>query len=269
MSYVTFLKKNLAFVKLGVATKVQYRFDMAVGVVLMPFVSFAVECAFWLGVFQVSGQTTIGGFTAEQYITYLLWLMLQLGAANWRFERSMIMEINTGAVNALLLRPTSFFEYHLGQLLGYKLLTVAIMLPVFFFVAWWWQLPLLWDRVPAAVLLGIFYLIMIHTLNFTLCSLAFFFDHIYSLNITKNMLIWFLAGELFPLDLLPSPMREWLIALPFSSAVYVPAAYIAGRIGLDIFLQGFVSVAIGCIFFAIIGVIIWRRGLRHYSGTGA
>lgn len=269
MSYVAFLKRNLAYIKLGIIAKAQYRANLLVGVIALPVIAFGVECAFWLGVFQNSGHATIGGFTAKQYVTYLLWLMLQLGAANWRFERTMIMEINSGAVNALLVRPTTFFEYHLGQLLGHKLITMLLMLPLILFIAWWWQLPLYWERLAPAILLGFCYLVMLHTLNFAICSMAFFFDHVYSLNTTKNMIIWFLVGELFPLDLLPSPLREWVIALPFSCGIYLPASYISGRISQEAFLQGFGSVALGLVFFAILGRLIWRQGLRTYSGTGA
>ncbi len=269
MSYINFLKKSLAYIKLGIITKAQYRINLLVGVLALPAIGFGVECAVWLGIFEASGQQSIGGFTATQYITYLLWLLLQLGSANWRFERAMIGEINSGAVNATLVRPTSFFDYHLGQLLGHKLMTVILMLPVMLLIAWKWDLPLHVERLGPAILLGFYYLIMIHTVNFAVCSMAFFFDHVYSLNTTKNMIIWFLVGELLPLDLLPSPLCEWVTALPFSAGVYIPAAYISGRISTEAFLHGFISVTMGLIVFASLGRLIWRRGLRVYNGTGA
>jgi len=269
MSYVAFLKQNLAYIKLGILAKTQSPLNLAVGVILLPAIVFGVECAFWMGIFQASGQPSIGGFPAAQYVAYLLWLILQLGSPNWRYERMMIMEINSGAVNAFLVRPVSFFGYHLGQLLGHKLMTVIVMLPVVIWIAWWWQLPVHFERLIPALVLGFCYLVMIHILNFSIASMAFFFDHVYSFNTTKNMIIWFLVGELLPLDLLPSPISEWVIALPFSSGIYIPAAYISGRISHEVFLRGFVSVALGCIVFGCVARLIWRRGLRIYSGTGA
>lgn len=83
------------------------------------------------------------------------------------------------------------------------------------------------------------------------------------------MIIWFLTGELIPLDLLPSPIREWVIALPFSCGIYLPAAYLSGRIGYDTFMQGFISLAVGGIFFGLLARFVWKQGLRHYGGTGA
>ncbi len=259
----------LAYIKLGIIAKCEYRFNSLIGIVVLPLVSFGVELAFWLGVFATSGQATIGGYSLPQYVTYLLWIMLQVGSANFRFERVMIQEINTGAVNAFLLRPTSFYEYHLGEFLGNKLMTMIVMLPLMLGISWWWQLPLHYERLLPCLVLGFWYLIMLHTLNFALCSMAFFFDHIYSINTTKNMIIWFLVGELFPLDLLPSPLREWVIALPFSSGIYLPAAYLSGRVSGDALLQGFFSVFVGIMVFGLLGRSIWKQGLKSYSGTGA
>lgn len=269
MSFVDFLKKKLAYIQLGIVSRLQYRFNLFTGVVVHPILVFAVESAFWLGLFHASGQTLLGGFTQAQYLTYLLWLMLQIGGANWRLERLVIDDINSGAVNALLIRPTSFYEFHLGQLLGYKMLITAMSLPVVIGLALWWELPLYFDRLLPAIVMGFCYLIMIYTLNFAIASMAFFFDYVYSLNTTKNMIVWFLAGELFPLDLLPEPWRDWLIALPFSCGAFLPAGYISGRISTEIFLRGFVSLAIGMVCFSLIARYIWRLGLRNYSGTGA
>ncbi|MDP1836709.1 MAG: ABC-2 family transporter protein [Chlamydiales bacterium] len=240
---------------------------MAIAVI--PICQFLVEAAFWTGLINASGSELLAGFPARYYVGYFLYLMLQLGAVNWRFEQTMIAEINSGAVNALLLRPSSFFEYHIGQLLGQKLITVLAMTPVITLIAWSWDLPFHIERLPAAILMGLCYVILLFSLHFAVAAMAFFFDHVYSLNNTKNMIIWLLSGELMPLDLLPSPIREFVIALPFSSGTYLPAAYLSGRIDTQAFMQGFVSLAIGGAFFALLALVAWKRGLRRYGGTGA
>jgi ABC-2 type transport system permease protein len=269
MSFVSFLKRNLACIKLGIVTRFAYPIDFMMGILVIPLATFAVEAAFWMGIFNASGMETFGGFTAPYYLSYLLWLVLQLGSLNWRFERAMIAEINSGAVNALLLRPGSFYEFHLGKYMGQKLLCAALMTPVIIAIAYWWQLPFYIERLPAALLMGVCYAAVFFSLHFAVASMAFFLDHVYSLNNTKNMIIWFLTGELFPLDLLPSPLKEYAIALPFSCGTYLPAAYMSGRISTAQFSQGFVSLAIGAMVFGLLARFIWQRGLRSYGGTGA
>lgn len=240
---------------------------MAVAVI--PLCSFLVEAAFWTGLIKASGNELLAGFPARYYVGYFLYTVLQLGSINWRFERSMIAEINNGAVNALLLRPSSFFEYHLGLLLGQKLLTAFVMAPVVALIAWGWDLPFHAERLPMVLLMGICYVILLFSLHFAVASMAFFFDNVYSLNNTKNMIIWVLTGELMPLDLLPSPMREWVIALLFSAGIYLPAAYLSGRIGTEVFMRGFLSLFIGGMVFGLLARFLWKQGLRRYSGTGA
>lgn len=269
MSFVSFLKRNLACIKLGIVTRFAYPIDFLMGILVFPLASFAVEAAFWMGLFHASGSDTFGGFTAPYYISYLLWLMLQLGGINWRIERAMIAEINSGAVNALLLRPSSFFEFHLGAYLAQKLLCAALMTPMIIGIAYWWNLPFHLERLAPALFMGVCYLIALFSLHFAVASMAFFLDHVYSLNNTKNMIIWFLTGELFPLDLLPSPLKEYVIALPFSCGTYLPAAYLSGRITTAEFTQGFISLAVGAVVFGLLARFVWRRGLRRYSGTGA
>jgi ABC-2 type transport system permease protein len=240
---------------------------MAIAVV--PIGQFLVEAALWIGLIEASGKQALGGFSVSYYLGYFLWIVLQTGTLNWRFERSMINDINTGAVNALLLRPSSFYEYHLGQLLGQKLITAIVMTPIISLIAWNWNLPFHADRLPVCLLMGFSYIILLFSLHFAVAAVAFFFDHVYSLNNTKNMILWFLTGELLPLDLLPSPIREWIIALPFSCGTYLPAAYLSGRIEKAEFMQGFYSLAIGGIFFGLFARFIWKKGLRSYGGTGA
>lgn len=268
MSFIHFCKKNLACIKLGIASRIAYPLDFCMAIAVLPLCNFIVEVAFWSGLIYSTGSSTFAGYSVSNYIAYYLWLILKLGSINWRFEKLMISEINSGAVNSLLLRPSSFYEYHLGQILGQKLLVVVIMTPVVFLIASVWELPFYPDRFLAALLMSFLYVIMIYTLHFAVSSMAFFLDNVYSLNNTKTMIIWILSGEVMPLDLLPSNVREIVIALPFSCGNYLPAAYVSGRITTAVFINGFYSLAAGFVLFGIMARVIWQKGLRRYGGTG-
>jgi len=269
MSFVPSLRRNLAYLRLSILAKLQLRWLFFISVLLGPCIQFGIEALFWTGCFEVSKSTEIGGFTLSQYLTYLLWLIINLGAANWRFERAMIRDINTGAVNATLVRPGSFYGLHFGDLLGFKLLGLLLLIPLALSLATFLELPLFYERVPIAICMGLLYLLFVFTINFTLASFAFFFDHVYSLNTTKNMLLWFFTGDLFPLDLLPEAWSSWIIRLPFSCGTYLPASYISGRISHDQFFQGFLSLAIGMLIMVPLARIAWKQGTRVYTGTGS
>lgn len=226
--------------------------------------------ALWAAIFSAASITTINGFSKEYYLAYVLWgAFIARISTSWMYEHRMIDEIDTGSVNSVLARPISFYEYYLAQFMGYKALTSAFSLIVPILITSFIPGPTQLSRFPLAIALVFFYLLLVHTISFCIASCGFFFNRVHSFTVAKNFALWLATGELFPLDLIPEPFRQTLIALPFSAGVYLPVGYITGRVGLSEVAQGFVSVAAGLVVFGFIARLIWTAGRRHYSGTGA
>jgi ABC-2 type transport system permease protein len=129
--------------------------------------------------------------------------------------------------------------------------------------------PMHLERLPLMFLLLAYYLAFSHTISFCIACFAFFLNRAQSFTMMKNMVLWVLAGELIPLDLYPEPLKSWLIHSPFAAGVYVPVAFITGRIGPALVLQSFVSITLGLVAAGGIGYVLWWRGVRSYTGTGA
>jgi ABC-2 type transport system permease protein len=185
------------------------------------------------------------------------------------YEHRMISEIDTGSVNSILVRPISFYEFYLGQFIGYKVVGAAFSLSIPVMLTFFIDLPTYIWRLPLALLLVVFYLVFVHTLSFCVATSAFFFNRTHGFTAAKNIAIWVLAGEIFPLDLAPEPFRGWMIALPFSSGVFVPVGYLVGRVGIAEVQAAFVSVTISLIVVGFFAYVLWWSGRRVYSGTGA
>ncbi len=236
---------------------------------MQPLLGTGVEVLLWLGIFQTSGPT-FGGFSMQDYLAYVIWSpFISRITSTWLYEYKMIAEIDNGSINGLLVRPMSFFEYYLSQFLGYKFFTtsVSLVIPVGFIL--YFRLPTDFSRLPI-VLVSIFYfLILVQMMSFTIATFAFYLNKVYSLTAAKNFLLWFLTGELLPLDIVPEPYRSWIIGLPFCNAVYLPVGYLTGRLSKEIFLRGFITTTYGILFFAVAGIILWKQGLKKYVGTGA
>jgi ABC-2 type transport system permease protein len=223
-----------------------------------------------MAILASTGQGSLGGFPRESYLAYALWaaFFARIGTS-WMYEFRMIDEIDTGTVNSVLARPISFYEYYLSQLMGYKLLTGIASLIVPAIICILFPGPTVLSRLPLAFLLVSYYLILVHTLSFIVASFGFFFNRVHSFSVAKNIALWLVSGELFPLDLMPEPYRTWIIAMPFSSATYLPVGYLTGRIGIEKVLAGFGSVTVSLFLFGGIAHLIWNAGRRRYSGTGA
>lgn len=270
MLFGNFWRRNLAFFRLAVITNLEYRLNFFTDVVIHPVVTALIEVTLWLAVFRTTGQETIAGFNEGSYLSYAIWgAFVGRVSTSWMYEFKMLYEIEMGTVNNLLVRPLSFFEYYLSQFMGYKLVSTAfsLLVPVVAVLAF--GLPGQLGRLPLALLLMVFFLVLVHTMSFCIACCAFRITKANSLTAAKNLGLWLFSGELFPIDMLPEPWKGIMLALPFSNGVYVPVAYLTGRAGNDLILHGFLTTALGIAFFGALGAYLWRSGLRIYSGTGA
>lgn len=255
---------------MAVLSQFEYRLNLFTDAVIQPVVTGCIEVVLWWAIFHGSGITEMNGFAADSYLAYALWAAFFARiTTSWMYEYMMIDEIDSGRINAILTRPITFYEFYLGQFLGYKILCAFISLLVPALVMLFIEAPVDLTKLPLAVLLGFYYLIMVHTMSFTISSLAFFYNRIHSLPAAKNFILWALTGELYPLDLLPSGFREVIVHLPFAAGTYLPVGYLTGRVATADVYQGFVSVTFGIIFFAVVGSLLWNLGRKAYSGTGA
>jgi ABC-2 type transport system permease protein len=229
-----------------------------------------MEVTIWSAIISSTGRATFAGYTKESYVAYALWAAFfgRVGA-NWMYEFRMVDEIDSGTINSVLARPISFYEYYLSQFMGYKLITSAISFVIPVVVTLFMNGPTHLERLPLACALQFFYLILVHTLSFTVASLGFFLNRVHGFTMAKNIALGMLTGELFPLDLVPEPFRHVVMILPFSNSVYVPVGYLTGRLGIADVGRGFVSLLISLGIMALIAKTIWQAGRRRYSGTGA
>ncbi len=260
----------LACARLAALQQFEYRFNLVADTLIQPTIVGVVEITLWLAFFSSTGQTELMGFGKEHYLAYAFWAaFISRVSTSWMYETLMIEDVETGNINSVLVRPISFFEYYLGQLMGYKALTTAISLIVPVTICLIVSMPVNLLRLPLALALVFYYLILVHIISMMIASLGFFFTRIHHLTVAKNITLWMLTGEFFPLDLAPEPFRNVLVAMPFSSAVYRPVGYLTGRLDSSAISDGFVSVTLGIVALAPISAWLWLKGRRKYSGTGA
>ncbi len=263
-------KKLTSAASLAIRTQLEYRFNFFMDAVFQPCVTAIIEVSLWWAIFKLADVTTMNSFGSEYYLAYALWsAFFARISTNWMYEFKMMEEIASGSINSILVRPISFYEFYLGQFMGYKIFCAmaSFVIPVIIFL--FFDSPTELSRLPLAILLVLYYLIFVYTLSFCVASLAFYFTRVHSFTVAKNLFIWILSGELFPLDLVPGFLRTIMIHSPFAAGVYTPVAYITGRIGMEQIYNSFVSVSVGICIVAALAYAVWNHGRKIYSGTGA
>jgi len=269
-SFTNLCNKIYASARLALVSHLEYRFNLFMDAIVHLSFKTLVEMALWYALFTGFNKNLVAGFTRENYLAYALWAaFFSRVTTSWIYEHKMIEEIDSGTVNAILVRPISFYEFYLGQFFGYKILTSLIAIFVPLSCTYFMKLPMLVERLPLSLFLSFFYLIFVHTLSFAICSCGFFFNRVHSLTVAKNLSLWILSGELIPLDLFPHFLKVLLVFLPFSSGVFIPVAYLTGRIGFHEILLSFFHLSLSLILLSFISYFLWSKGRERYSGTGA
>lgn len=259
-----------AYANLALQSQLEYRLNAITDWCLNPLMSTVVELAMWWTMFNAMGVTTLGGFPREYYLSYVNWaVFFSRISANWMYEFRMLQEVESGSINAILVRPVSFFEYYLGQFVGYKIFTIIFSLWLPALLALFVGGTTDFARLPAAILLIIVYLVFTYTLSFCISTFAFRLTKVSSFTVTKNFFIWLASGELFPLDLLPDHLQRLASFFPFSSACYVPVGFLTHRLEWEEYWRGLGVTSLWTVAFGIVALTLWRSGIRAYTGTGA
>lgn len=269
-SFVSFSRKSIAAGKLAILNHLEYRLNFFIDAYFQPIITTLVEVALWYGIWTHGGFSSLNGFGFESYMAYAIWAtFVSRITTNWMYESNMMEDIETGKLNAILLRPFSFYSFYLSQFFGYKLAVIVGTLGVPVLVSLFFDLPIHLERLPLAMGLLIFYVWFAHTLSFLVACFCFFMTRAQSLTAAKNIALWVLSGELFPLDLIPGELGKWAMLSPFASGAYTPVAFIIGRVGLPEMITAFQSVGISLMVVGLCAHLMWRAGIRNYVGTGA
>jgi len=258
----------------GLQGNLIYRWNFLLRAIFSAF-RFIVVFVLWGAVYY--GQTDIGGFNVAQTMTYFVALMVIqffISALNEDYQIS--EEIRNGLINQFLLKPINYFIYRLSIFgaarLVSGLLAIVPLLIVLPFVHHYIVLPTgpdeLWRLgvgVPALAMSAIIQF----TVAFCFGLLTFWFLEIQSFIMLSYAVETLLAGQVFPLDLLPQPIYQISQYLPYFYQMYFPVAIFTGRINDPAAaVRGLGLQFIWVILLLLLSRLLWMRGLRRHTAVG-
>ncbi len=255
--------------KTTIAEQFQYRGALAIwliGLILEPVIYLSV----WSTVAQSQGGA-VDGFTAADFAAYYLVALVVSQATFTWIMWEMEYWIRQGSLSPLLVRPVHPIHRHIANNLTFKLLTMAILVPVVlvlsivfrpnFTLSAWTLLAF----VPALALA----MALRFAIEWTLASLAFWVTRVTAINQLYFVIFLFLSGFAAPLDLLPGPVRTLAEWLPFYRMLGFPVELLLGRLSPTQALLGF-SAQLAWLGIALLLLnVTWAKGVRQYSAVGA
>jgi ABC-2 type transport system permease protein len=217
-----------------------------------------------------AGEGTIGGLDRSDVIAYYLLLILvnQLTYAqtNWTVGDL----VRDGSMNRLLLYPMSPLYHTVATEIAGKVVYMLFVIPITAILA----LALRPD-LHATWTQGLVFLLalgMAWALRFlwgyALALLAFWATRADALLALQDTLVFLLAGQVAPVMLLPGLLRTAAVALPPRYMVAFPVEVLTGQTtGTDL-MVGLAIQAGWLLIASLLYRLLWRTGVRHYTGVG-
>jgi ABC-2 type transport system permease protein len=225
----------------------------------------------WTAIYAESGAREVGGYTFGAMIVYyvLVALVGKVARGPEGFsETSISQEIYAGGLNRYLVYPIRYLPFKYAQHLGGTLPGLVQLLAfgsLTFVVAGHAVSPL--GVALAAVMLlaaNFLYFVLVYPLH----SVAFWADNVWSLVVLLRFGSALFGGAMIPLDLFPKSVQAVLWWTPFPHLFYGPVNTLLGRQGPLECLAGLAVLLVWCVVVLGAGTLVWRRGLRTYSGVG-
>jgi ABC-2 type transport system permease protein len=258
----------LTTMRTAVATQFQYRvanYFYMLGMIAEPVIYLVV----WSSVARSSGGA-VNGITAGEFASYyIVWTLVRnmnivFGAPFWEWR------IREGQLAGQLLRPLSPLHYDVAYFAGWKVVVIALWLPIAAALTAIFH-P---DLHPSALEIAVFciaiwgaYLVrtmfqsVIGMLNFWTTRGAAVFD----LYMTIELL---LSGRLVPLKLMPGWVQTLANFLPFKWTFGYPIESLVGDLSTRSLLLGLGAQVLWILLGLALFRVAWRTAIRHFSAVG-
>lgn len=226
----------------------------------------------WNTIFSDS-QRSVFGYDREKILTYIFGIIIVKALVLSSKANEVGGEIQRGDIINLLLKPVDYVKYWLTRDLSskglnlifafFETLLLYLTLHPNFFV----QDNLI---IILAFLTTIVFAILIHFLLVFIIGLIPFWipESAWAISFLVLVIVEFLSGALFPLDILPRGIQAIINLTPFPYLLFFPLQIYLGKVEGLVMIKG-----IGVSFLWLIILwqtmrMVWSRGLKAYQAYG-
>lgn len=223
----------------------------------------------WQAVFLQNRQ--LFGYSHDIMISYVLITSLFSDIVFSSKIHEVGVEIMQGDIVNRLLKPISFFLFVITKEIADKGINIFCSIFEITVLILLLKPPIALPESLSAILIAFIFLLigicLSFFLSFCVSMIAFWSNEIWAPRFIYFMMVFMLAGNYFPLDILPKNIYNILLYTPFPYFIFMPA---------HILLKGYTSVtlwqsAIGIFWtgiFALLARFLWKRGMKEFSFYG-
>ncbi|MBI3486012.1 ABC-2 family transporter protein [Candidatus Daviesbacteria bacterium] len=219
-----------------------------------------------------SQSANIFGYSKSEMLTYILGVSFLTAVVMSSRTQEMGENINSGDLSIFLIRPINYFGYFLSRDLGDKAMNIVFSIAEISLVYLILKPPIF---IQTNFVFLIFFIIgttLALLLNFLIGSLlgmlGFWSPEIWAPRFLMYIVLGFLAGGSFPLDIFPKQIVNFLQLFPFTYLLYFPMKIYLGRVSSSEIFQGFLITLAWILVFYFSLLFIWNIGLKKFGAEG-
>jgi ABC-2 type transport system permease protein len=263
------MKKYWTLFKIVMGRNMVYRADF-VFYTLVDVARFLVFPLIWIYVYQSSGQ--IAGYTLRDLISYYA-IMIFIGSSVVSYMSNKIRNhIIKGELNQFLSKPINYSLYMTTKDLSYVIVSFFFGLTLLFVASFIFPNYIAIPHNPFTWLIFLFALswsFIVSILRELLIGFsAFWLGETQALRNFVWILEAFFSGQLAPLAFYPLIFRQIADYLPFKYLFFFQAQIFLGKISPADMIRGFLFLFLWTLFFLSMVILIWRRGVKKFDGSG-
>jgi len=228
----------------------------------------------WVSVYKNASGGIIGGYTFGEMITYLIGTGLIASSVLLISQGDQIdNDINRGFLSNYLLKPVNVNLFWLARDIARKILTTILGIMSFSLIIFFGGKYLIMPASFTAlifVFLAIIFGALLHFIFFYLTSIiSFWLGRTWGFRFVVRITMEIATGIIIPISFLPGIWKDVFGFLPFRFIAYFPMQIYLGKISVPEMVSGFVQEFVWLGVLTILGWHIWRKGVKHYTASGA
>ncbi len=217
----------------------------------------------------LNGNTTIGGFTLAQLVSYLfLSIMLQRILPRYQMSVQIERDINEGHLIGYLSKPINYSGYRFFSELPRSLIRLAIGAITYIIGIFLLILPVPYLQ-NILLFIPIFFsaYIIAFLFVFTLSLATFWVNRLWWLRDFVNLIMMIAGGALIPLSFFPPFLQFILTLLPFQYIYFVPVCILQGIYHPAQLFGLLLPSLFWMLILWAIAIFVWNLGRRKYEGA--
>ncbi len=261
------LAKWSVTIKTSWSNLLTYRLNFFLQVIGPSLVFFFIKYNLWWAIYNSHQGDTIKGMTFSQMMNYHVWALITSLIFRGYNSNSLAEDIRLGKISTYMIYPFNFWEHQTCQFLAFSSLQIFVSSVTFFIL---FAAGIVIFPTFSGVILGLSFSLLAGFLWFVIqyvCGLmAFWLEETWMIRVMTELVVNFLSGNIFPLELYPAKLTVFLKYTPFPYLAYYPIKMFLGQ--NDEIILPLIILLIWIGLFSLFASRLWKKGVCNYTGAG-